>query len=135
MKVTVPLAKNILAPLGITAAASATHALIQQKIHGSGTTTLVISNEEVNDIMKIVQGLEDSNILLKEVTETIKNKTKKEEGEFLGTIVGTLGSVLLGSLLSVKGNLRAGSRNKKGIIRAGYGKQWDFYAASSFDKI
>ena len=89
----------------------------------------------MNDIMKIVQGLEDSNILLKEVTETIKNKTKKEEGEFLGTIVGTLGSVLLGSLLSVKGNLRAGSRNKKGIIRAGYGKQWDFYAASSFDKI
>ena len=75
MKVAVPLAKNILAPLGITAAASAIDAGIQ-KIHGSGTTTLIISNEEMNDIMKIVQALEDSNILLKGVTETIKNETK-----------------------------------------------------------
>ena len=64
MKVAVPLAKNILAPLGITAAASAIDAGIQKKIHGSGTTTLIISNKEMNDIMKIVQALEDSNILL-----------------------------------------------------------------------
>ena len=63
MKVAIPLAKNVLAPLGITAAASAIDAGIQ-KIHGSGTTTLIISNEEMNDIMKIVQALEDSNILL-----------------------------------------------------------------------
>ena len=75
-KVAVPLAKNILAELGITAAASAIDARIQKKIHGSGTTTLVISNEEMNDIMKIVQALEDSNILLKGVTKTIKNETK-----------------------------------------------------------
>ena len=54
MKVAIHLAKNILAPLGITAAASATDAGIQKKIHGSGTTTLIISNEEMNDIMKIV---------------------------------------------------------------------------------
>ena len=71
MKVAIPLAKNVLAPLGITAAASAIDAGIQKKIHGSGTTTLIISNEEMNDIMKIVQALEDSNILLKGVTKTI----------------------------------------------------------------
>ena len=64
MKVAVPLAKNVLAPLGITAAASALDAGIQKRTHGSGTTTLIISNEEMNDIMKIVQALEDSNILL-----------------------------------------------------------------------
>ena len=73
MKVAVPLAKSILAPLGITAAASSIDAAIQKKMHGSETTTLIISNEEMNHIMKIVQALEDSNILLKEVPETIKN--------------------------------------------------------------
>ena len=55
MKVAVPLAKSILVPLEITAAASAIDAGIQKKIHGSGTTSLIISNEEVNDIMKIVK--------------------------------------------------------------------------------
>ena len=72
MKMAVPLAKNILTPLGITAAASALDAGIQKNMHGSGTTTLIISNEETNNIMKIVQALEDSNILLKGVTKTIK---------------------------------------------------------------
>ena len=79
MKVAVPLAKNISVPLGITAAASAIDARIQKKIHGSGrlsdsasqTTTLIISNKGMNDIMKIVQALQDSNILLKGVTKTI----------------------------------------------------------------
>ena len=70
MKVAVPLPKNISAPPGITAAASAIDAGIQKKIHGSRTTTLIIPNEEMNDIMKIVQTLEDSNILLKGVTKT-----------------------------------------------------------------
>ena len=72
MKVAVPLAKNILAPLGITAAASTIDAGIQEKIHVP-ETTLIISNEEMNDIMKIIQALENSNILLKGVTKTIKN--------------------------------------------------------------
>ena len=128
MKVAIPLAKNVLAPLGITAAASAIDAGIQKKIHGSGTTTLIISNEEMNDIMKIVQALEDSNILLKGVTETIKNETKEQKGGFLGTLVRTLVSILLGNLLLGKGIVRAGSGNKKGkgIVRAGYGKEWDF---------
>ena len=103
MKVAIPLAKNVLAPLGITAAASAIDAGIQKKIHGSGTTTLIISNEEMNDIMKIVQALEDSNILLKGVTKTIKNETKEQKGRFLSMLLGTLGASLLGNLLSGKG--------------------------------
>ena len=82
MKVAIPLAKNVLAPLGITAAASAINAGIQKKIHGSGTTTLLISNEEMNDIMKIVQALEDSDILLKGVTNAVKNETREQKGEF-----------------------------------------------------
>ena len=76
MKEAVPLAKNNLAPLGITAAASAFDAGIQKKIHGSRTTTLKITGKGMNDIMKIVQSLEDSNVLLKGVTKTIKNETK-----------------------------------------------------------
>ena len=81
--VAIPLVKNVLAPLGITAAASAVDTEIQKKMHGSGTTTLLISNEEMNDIMKTVQALEDSNILLKGVTKTIKNETKEQKGGFL----------------------------------------------------
>ena len=77
MKVAVPLAKNILAPLGITAATSVIDEGIQKKIHGSGTTTLITSNKEMNDIMKIVQALEDYNILLKGFTKTIKNEIKE----------------------------------------------------------
>ena len=91
MKVAIPLAKNVLAPLGITAAASAIDAGIQKKIHSSGTTTLIISNKEMNDIMKIVQALEDSNILLKGVTKTVKNETKEQKGGFLSMLLSTLG--------------------------------------------
>ena len=69
MKVAVALAKNILAPLGITAAASAIDARIQKEIHVSGTTTLITCNKEMNDIIKIVQALKDYNILLKGVTK------------------------------------------------------------------
>ena len=83
MKIAAPLAKNILAPLGKTAAASAIDAGIQKKIHGSGAITLIISNEEMNDILKIVQALEDSSILLKRITKKdkkdMKQKDKKEE--------------------------------------------------------
>ena len=77
MKVAIPLPKNVLAPVGITAAASAIDAVTQKKIHGSGTTTLIISNEEMNDVMKIVQSLEDSITLVKGVAQTIKNETKE----------------------------------------------------------
>ena len=82
----------------------------------------------MNDIMKIVQALEDSNILLKEVTKTIKNETKEQKAGFLSMLLGTLGASLLGNLLAGKGIVRAGSGNKKGkgSVRAGYGKEWDF---------
>ena len=53
-----PLAKSLLIPLGLTASASATDAVIQKKIFGSGITTLIISNKEMNDIMKIIKSLE-----------------------------------------------------------------------------
>ena len=79
LKTRLPLLKSVIKPLGLlglTAASSAIDPGVQKKIYGSGTTTLVISSEEMNDIMKIVQALEDSNILLKGVTKTIKNETK-----------------------------------------------------------
>ena len=107
MKVAIPLAKNFLAPLGITAVASAIDAEILKKIHGSGTKILIILNEEMNDIMKIVQALEDINILLKGVTKTIKNETKEQKGGFLSTLLGTLGPSLLGNLLTVKRNCKS----------------------------
>ena len=115
--VTRPLAKSVLIPLGLTVAASAADAGIQKKIYGSGTTTLIILKEELKDIMKIVQALEDSNILLKGVSETIKNETKEQKGGFFSMLLGTLGASLLGNLLTRKGIVRAGER----IVRAGYG--------------
>ena len=137
MKVAVSLAKNILAPLGITADASAINAWTQKKIHGSGrplSTTLIISNKEINDIIKIVQALEDSNILLQRITKTI-NETKEQKGGLLSMFLGTLGASLLGN----KGIVRAGSgrhslnsstsyekKKGKGIVRAGYGKNGTF---------
>ena len=71
----------------------------------------------MNDIMKIVQALEDSNILSKGVTKTIKNETKEQEGGFLSMLLGTLGASLLGNLSSGKGTVRAG----EGIVGASYG--------------
>ena len=71
----------------------------------------------MNDIMKIIQALEDSNILLKGVTKTIKNEIKEQKGGFLSMLLGTLGASLLGNLLTGKGTVRAG----EGTIRAGYG--------------
>ena len=82
----------------------------------------------MNDILKIVQALEDSNILLKAVTKTIKNETKEQKGGFLSMLLGTLGASLLGNLLAGKRIVTAGSGNKKRkrIVRAGTGKEWDF---------
>ena len=62
----------------------------QKKIHGSGAETLIIPNEEINDIMKIVQALEDSTILRKGVTITIKNETNEQKGGFFSMLLGTL---------------------------------------------
>ena len=95
----------------------------------------------MSDIMKIVWAVEDSNILLKGGTKTIKNKTKEQKGGFLSTLLGTLGVSLLGNPLAGKRIVRTGSGKKKGkgivgtgsenkkgkrIVRAGFGKKWDF---------
>ena len=73
-----PLAKSVLIPLGLTAAASAADAGIHKKILGSGNNiTLIISNDEINDIIKIVKPLEDSCLSLKGVTETVQNEVKE----------------------------------------------------------
>ena len=93
IKVEIHFAKNVLATLGITAAASVMDARIQKKIHRSGTTTLIISNKETNSIMKIVQAFEYSNILLKGVIKTIKNKIKEQKTGFLSMLLGTLGAI------------------------------------------
>ena len=77
-----PLGKSILIPLGLTAAASTTDTAIHKKIFRSGFTTLKISNEEINDIMKIVNSLEESGLLIKGVSETIKNETKNKKKDF-----------------------------------------------------
>ena len=82
----------------------------------------------MNDIMKIIQTLEDSNILLKRVTKTIRNETKEQKGGFLSMLLGTLVGSWFGNLLAEKGIVRAGSGNKtgKGIVSAETGKDWDF---------
>ena len=117
-----PLAKNVLAPLGLTAAMSAIDGSIQKKIHGSGVK-LIIEQEDMKDIMKIIKALENSG-----VSKAIKNETKEQRGGFLSMLLGTLGASLLGNLLSGrKGIMRAGegsvaSRTKgDGIVRAGEG--------------
>ena len=119
MKVAMPLAKNVLAPLGISAAMSAIDGSIKKKILGSGATTLMISNDEMNDILKIVKSLENSGLILKGVSETIQHEAKEQRGGFLGMLLGTLGASLLGDILSGKGVIRAG----EGTIRAGYGSK------------
>ena len=119
MKVATPLAKNVLAPLGISAAMSAIDGRIKKKMLGSGTTTLIISNDEMNDILKIVKSLEDSNVLLKGVSETIQHEVKEQRGGFLSMLLGTVGASFLGDILSGKGVIRAG----EGTIRPGYGSK------------
>ena len=113
MKVALLLAKNVLAPLGLTAAISAIDGSTQKKIHGSGIK-LIIEQEDMNDVMKIIEALENSGILLKAVSKTIENETKEQRGGFISMLLGTLGASLLGNLLTGKGIMRAGD----GIVRA-----------------
>ena len=116
MKVAMPLAKNVLAPLGLTAAMSAVDGSIQKKIDGSGVK-LIIEKEDMNDIIKVIEALENLGILLKGVIKTIENETKEQRGGFLRMLLGTLGASLLGNLLAGKGMIRAG----EGIVRVGVG--------------
>ena len=76
-----PLAKSVLIPLGLTSAASAADAGIYKKILGSGNnTTLIISNKDMDDLIKIVKSLEDSGLLLKGITESVQNEIKEQKG-------------------------------------------------------
>ena len=153
MKVAMPLAKNVLAPLGLSAAMSAIDRSIKKKMLGSGATTLIISNDEMDDILKLVKSLENSGLLLKGVSETIQNEAKEQRGGFLSMLLGILGASLFGDVLpkglSDKGVIRAGKgtikagksviRAGEGTIRAGYGAKRPslkkFYSSStSFNK-
>ena len=116
MKVAMPLAENVLAPLGLTAAMSAIDRSIQKKMRGDGIK-LAIEQEDMNDIIKIIEALENSGILLEGVTKTIENETKEQRGGFLSILLATLGASLLGNLLSGKGLARAG----EGLVTAGEG--------------
>ena len=100
------------------------------KILGSGNrpsssashnTTLIISNDEMEDIVKIVKSLEDSGLLLKRVTETVQNKVKEQKGGFLSMLLGTLGASLLGNILAGKGAIA--TSQGRGINRAGEGRR------------
>ena len=95
------LAKSVLIPLGLTVAPSAADAGIYKKILGSGGhTTLIISNKDMEDLIKVVKSLEDSGLLLNGVTESVQNEVKEQRGGFLSMLLGTLGASLLGNLLS-----------------------------------
>ena len=120
MKVAMPLAQNVLA-LGISATMSAIDGSIKKKMFGSGTTTLIISNDEMDVILKIVKSLEDSNVLLKGVSETIQHEAKEQRGGFLIMLLGTLGASLLGDILSKGLSGKGVIRAREGTIRAGCG--------------
>ena len=111
----------------MTAATATADAGKHKKILGSGhdsssalhNTKLIISNNEMKDIVKIVKYLEDFDLLLKGVTETIQNEAKEQKAGFLSLLLSTLGAILLGNILAGKGMNRAG----EGIVRAGYGNE------------
>ena len=119
-----PLAKIVLIPLGLTAAASAADAAILKEMFGSGTrpsslashTTLIISNEEMNDIKKIIKSLEEFSLLIKGVSKIITNESKEQKGWFLSMLLGSLGPSLLGNLLTGKGQIA--TSQGRGTIRA-----------------
>ena len=127
-----PLAKSVLIPLGLTGAASEADAGIHKKILGSGkNTTLIISNKDMDDLIKIVKSLEDSGLLLKGITESVQNEIKEQKDGFISMLLSTLGASLLGNLLTSKGAFPAEKRvndkgkgihrTGKGIVRAGEG--------------
>ena len=129
-----PLAKSVLIPLGLNAAASAADTGINKKILGlknpssshNDNRVFIISNDEIEDIIKTIKSLEYSALLLEEFTETAQNEVKEQKGRFLSMLLGTLGACLLGNLLTGKGIYRAGKgkgmiRTGDGIVRAGYG--------------
>ena len=137
-----PPDKSVLVPLGLTTVASKADAGIQRKILGSGhnhlsPTTLITSNNEMEDINKIVKSLEESGLLFKGVAETVQYEVKEQKGGFCSMLLGTLGASLLGNISAGKGINRAGkgrginrarkgrgmNRAGEGVVRAGYGRR------------
>ena len=110
--------------LGLTAATSATDAAINKKIFGSGNhTTLIISNDDMQKFLKLAKSLEDIDILLDGITETVKNEVKEQKGGFLSMLLGTLGASVVGDLLTKNLSGRRNIRAGEGTIRAGYGSK------------
>ena len=130
-----PLAKSVLIPLGITAAASSTDTAIHKKMFQYGTTTLIISNEEMNDVMKTVKSIEESGILINGVSQTVKNEAIEQKGGFLGMLLGITGARLIGNLLTGKEAIT--TSQGRDTIRAGEGTikaDQNFQSPSSFNK-
>ena len=119
-----PLAKSISIPLVLTATASVTDAATQKKIFGSSMTTLIISNEEIDDTMKMINSLEEFVSLIKGSNETTKIEAKELTSGFRGMLLGTLDGSLLRNLFTDKGIMRQ-VKVKLRLVRM-------FNAASSF---
>ena len=124
--------KCVLIPLGLTAATSAADVRIHKKILGSGNTTLIISNNEIEDIIKIVKSFNDSGVLLTGPAWKVQNEVKEQKGQFLIMLLGTLGASLFGNILVGKRIYWARKSegiNREGeeIVRARYGNnEMDF---------
>ena len=103
--------------------------------HPSHNTTLIISSDEIEDIIKIIKYLKDCGLLLKGVTETVQNELKEQKGGFLSMLLGTLGASLLGNLLTGRGVYRAGKGKGKGVLRAGEGVLRAGYGRPSQNKM
>ena len=106
MKVAAPVAENILAALGITAAASAVDAGIPKNAWFKDNSFNNFK-PKINDIIEIVQALEDSDIMLKQITKTVKNKKKEQKGGFLNMLLGTLGVSFVRKHVSKKRNCKS----------------------------
>ena len=123
LKSGLPLLKSVIKPLGmlgLTAAASVTDTAIHKNVLGSvNHTKLIISNDDIQDILKIIKSLEENGLLLEGITETAKNEIKEQHGGFLWNLLSILGSSVLSRMLSGKGVIRA----VEGTIRAGYGSK------------
>ena len=112
-----PLAESILIPVGLTVAASVTDATIEKKIFVSSMTKLIISNEEMDDTMKMIKTFQESGLLIKTVSKAIKDEAKEQKSGFSVMLLGTLGASLLGNLWKDKG-VTWSKIPKRGVIRA-----------------
>ena len=109
------LAQSVLLEFGLSSAILATDAVIQKKMYGTTTRALIISNEELEDIIKIVKLPEESGWILKGISETVKNEAKEQKVRFLSMLLRTIAASILGSEVAWKGVIRTG----EGVLGAG----------------